>query len=324
MSVTEQGTRRRQIVFTHGGGRFANQLMLFGHLIGLVEECPELSLCNFSFWQYSDCCEGTLGNPRCFYPAPLDTGQSLGNQAYRFLSRVAPGRVQRRMHDAVAGLVHLVATGRSISLGEQALDLADSRLREQFVRNTTTILAGWNLRDWDAFATHAETIRAFLRPPASYRDSARERVSMLRGKSPMVVGLLMRQTDYRLWRKGQYFLSSVDYRAVIDEIWVRFGADTQILLTSDQAQDESLFRHGRIAWGAGTYGRGHFLESFAEFGECDLVVSVPSTFAAWAAFLGKRPLLCLPGKGDQLHRERAMPESLIQARLHPLFQHAVY
>ena len=26
------------VVFTHGGGRFGNQLMLFGHLIALAEE----------------------------------------------------------------------------------------------------------------------------------------------------------------------------------------------------------------------------------------------------------------------------------------------
>ena len=44
------------IIFTHGGGRFANQLMLFGHFIGLLEEHPELRLINMSFWRYFELC----------------------------------------------------------------------------------------------------------------------------------------------------------------------------------------------------------------------------------------------------------------------------
>jgi hypothetical protein len=313
-----------RIIFTHGGGRFANQLMLFGHLIGLVEDCPGLSLCNFSFWEYAAYCEGTVGNPRCLYPAPVDRADSLARRIFGFVTACGAGEIPRRLHDAVGRLLHLGAPGRSLVVGDRKLDLADPAVRERLLSGPTTLLAGWNVRDWITFTTHADKIRAFLKPPADFRASANARVGALRAKSPMVVGLLMRQTDYRLWRDGEYFLSAVGYRGIIDQIWHRFGRDVQILVTSDEEQEESLFADPRITWASGTSGKGHFMSSFAELGRCDLIVSVPSTFAAWAAFLGDRPLLCLPPKGVGFEEEQPMPLSLIDARLHPWFHHAVY
>ena len=40
------------VIFTHGGGRFGNQLLQFGHLIALTEDQRHLSLVNCSFWPY--------------------------------------------------------------------------------------------------------------------------------------------------------------------------------------------------------------------------------------------------------------------------------
>lgn len=324
MGLADSVRRSRRLVFTHGGGRFANQLMLFGHLIGLVEDCPELYLCNFSFWEYAKFCEGTAGNPRCMYPSGVGKGDSLVRRMHGIVNSCGAGRIPRRMHDAIGRMLHFAARGRSLSAADRKLDLADPAVRERLLSTPTTFLSGWNVRDWPAFSRHADKLRAFLKPPAHFRDAARDRVDALRANSPVVIGLLMRQTDYRQWRGGEYFLSSAAYRGIIDQIWARFGENAQILVTSDEAQEEAIFLDPRIAWGSGTFGKGHFMESFSELGECDLIVSVPSTFAAWAAFLGGRPLLCLPAKGVGFREEQPMPLSLIDARLHPLFQHAVY
>lgn len=324
MGLADSVRRSRRLVFTHGGGRFANQLMLFGHLIGLVEDCPELYLCNFSFWEYAKFCEGTAGNPRCLYPAEVGKGDSLVRRMHGIVYRCGGAGIPRRIHDTIGRLVHFAARGRFLSAADPKLDLADPAVRERLLSKPTTFLSGWNLRDWSAFSKHADKIRAFLQPTAHFRSVARARVDALRADSPVVVGLLMRQTDYRHWRGGEYFLSSAAYRGIIDEIWERFGRNVRILVSSDEAQEESLFSDPRITWGSGTFGKGHFMESFSELGECDLIVSVPSTFAAWAAFLGGRPLLCLPAKGVGFCDEQPMPLSLVDARLHPLFQHAVY
>src|SRR5688572_18366686 len=55
------------IILTHGGGRFGNQLIQFGHLLAMAEEQGDLDLINYSFWPYADLCAGTSVNPLCFY-----------------------------------------------------------------------------------------------------------------------------------------------------------------------------------------------------------------------------------------------------------------
>jgi hypothetical protein len=48
---------------------------------------------------------------------------------------------------------------------------------------------------------------------------------------------------------------------------------------------------------------GHFVESMTELSLCDVIVSPPSTFAGWAAFLGQVPQLSLTRLDQIIRRE---------------------
>ena len=65
------------------------------------------------------------------------------------------------------------------------------------------------------------------------------------------------------------------------------------------------------------------MESFAELGLCDYIVSVPSTFSAWAAFFGRKPLLPIFSADDDLVQTPLLNENLLDAYRHPLFKSAV-
>jgi len=312
--------RRHEIIFTHGGGRFANQLMLFGHLIALVEECPDLSVCNFSFWPYATLCNGTEQNPFCRYPFRTNPTVSIA-RVHQALFQLVPTRLVLPLSRLIAHSMHLVAWHRATDHKNDIVDLSDPAVRRSFRECSWSLQAGWKFRDWTAFEKHADAIRDFLRPAKQFAAPSEKFLEKIRQSHAVVIGLLMRQTDYRGWAGGKYFRTSAKYRQIIDSLWERFGSDSAILLTSDERQDQSLFNHPNIYWAGGTAGAGHFMNSFSQLSMCDIVVSVPSTFAAWAAFLGNTSLLCCAG---DIGSETLMAKSLLDARTHKDYGEAMF
>jgi hypothetical protein len=306
---------KSQIIFTHIGGRFANQLMVFGHLIALAEEDRDLSICNFSFWPYARYCAGTERNPLCLYPPRKSRFAAVG-RVHEVLYRVVPDRFVPPLSRGLAHTMHALAPSRALDHKNEVVDLSHPSVRRQFHSHPWSLCAGWKLRDWDAFERHSHLIRNFLKPAERFAAPSRAFMQTIRKESPFVIGLLMRQTDYRRWADGKYFFPAATYRRVIDALWERFGSTAHILVTSDERQDRSLFKHPNIHWATGTAGRGHFMESFTQLSMCDLVVSVPSTFATWAAFLGNTSLLCCADNVSGLLSEPIMSNPLLEARTH--------
>lgn len=323
MTFATTGGDPHRLIFTHGGGRFANQLMLFGHLIALVEDCPELSVCNFSFWPYAKFCAGTAANPLCLYPRTTSSADVAG-RLVQAVYALTPQRLVPPLSRGIAYLLHGLTGRRKIDFGDEVAELGQESVRALLTEHSWMLLAGWKLRDWDAFDRHAQAIRAFLQPASRFRKPSHEFMVKLRQRHPRVIGLLMRQTDYRGWFGGRYFRTSRQYREIIDALWERFGQDTVILVSSDESQDRHLFSHPNIQWSTGTKGSGHFMESFCQLGMCDLVVSVPSTFAAWAAFLGDTSLLCCADGPTAVVDEAVMENALLDTRNHTHYGQAMF
>ena len=70
---------KKIIIFTHGGGRFTNQLINYGHLIGfLAENNYEFDLINMAFWQYAHLLEMTSHDFICSFPTKHKQWKYLG------------------------------------------------------------------------------------------------------------------------------------------------------------------------------------------------------------------------------------------------------
>src|SRR5437870_3543900 len=105
------------VVFTHGGGRFGNQLTLFGHLIALAEENPGIGILNISFWPYAGLCRGTQHNPLCQYPPITARAPWPWRNALRFcqtISPVLPQRLRKSLSYRLPRLLHRCRSELSI------------------------------------------------------------------------------------------------------------------------------------------------------------------------------------------------------------------
>jgi hypothetical protein len=223
-------------------------------------------------------------------------------------------------------VLHKLMPWRSINLlkDPQGRQLAAAEFVERLRGRRKVYLAAWNLRDWALLEKHQQAVRRFLAPAEQFCKPARALIEVLRARYEKVVGVLIRQTDYRAWANGEFFFTSNEYRVFIEQLRARFGPRTAIVLATDEVQPAGIFDGLDVAWCTGAEaGPGHYLESFAALSMCDVVVSAPSTFSAWAAFLGDVPLLPISKADDDLRNVEVLSRHLLDAKSHWAFGRAV-
>jgi hypothetical protein len=314
------------LVLTQAGGRFANQLMVFGHLIALAEEHPELRILNMSFWRFADLCAGTDWNRLCVYPKPTSRPRAEKiPQTLQQLSRFIPEFVSRTIRHLGPPLLHKIVPGQSVVLPDlDPWDLGSEPFLSQIRGHKRVMLTGWRLRDWALFAKHQDPVREFLKPAPRFYDIANPFIAKLREKHHPLIGLLIRQTDYRKWEDGKFFMSTERYRSCLEKLRDRLGPAAGFVLGADEPQPPNAFDGLPFYWATGAAGQtGHYLETFAELSLCDYVVSVPSTFSSWAAFFGRKPLLAIDPSDDNWISASPFHDSLLDAHKDPLFSAAV-
>ena len=307
----------------HGGGRLANQLTNFGHFIGWIEENRErVELVNVAFWDYASLFIGTESNPLCRYPNPVNL--SVFWRAAQTLQRNKHIDVARALrHRRVLRYIFRI---QAIDRGYNPMDIGGDEFSEKIMSSRVTLLSGWGLRNWDLFEKHQQVIREFLCPAQRFQSVASSFVRSIRHKYDTLVGVLIRQDDYRTWKDGKYFFETDVYVDWMKDVVDMFHSQrVGFIIASDEKQDEQEFQGLDYHMATGSINRGgHYLESLIELSQCDLVMSPPSTFSAWAAFMGAKPLLPLLEKNRRLTPNMILSEHIFDARKHPEFSASVH
>lgn len=298
------------IVFTHGGGRLGNQLINLAHLHAFsLEYKNEFDIINMGFWPYSDLFEITSGNRACIFSdsknsysayillneifnLSLNKNKRLLNQFLRmihFYYNTAPGKQSIMKGESPNFLKYL--TGVEV----QDFDLDSPASIELLKSKKGTALAGWPIRCWGLFEKNKEAIRNDLRFSKIYTDLANKYINELRCKFDKVIGVFIRQGDYKTWFNGKYYFDTAFYKKIMTETAGLYKNEKVcFVIASDDFQNAEDFKelNGYLTTGSIAIG-GHFVESLAELSMCDLIISPPSTFSIWAAFSGSKPLLPL-------------------------------
>lgn len=155
-----------------------------------------------------------------------------------------------------------------------------------------TIVHGWTeLRNFEALKKYGDEIRK------SFCDLIqRHRDAESRFGEGCYVGVHVRRTDYKEWKGGRYWYSNDVYERVMDEVRKALGEVKFIVFTDEP---ESLSPRLRdLNDPMTTPERDQYLMS-----KCDYLIGPPSTFTAWASFMGKVPLLHLESNEQKVRME---------------------
>lgn len=316
------------VLYTHGGGRFGNQLLRFLHWIAWVlESDTDRAVINMAFWPYACYFSTWVAHPGCEFP--LQPGWP--NRVARLRQLVPAGwrhRFDWRMQRWTARLAPL---GRRLGVAtvdvsaDAPLDLDSREGRSWIPPGKRTVCSGWRISCWRALEKHAATIRALFDPRLNSARRSRAFLENCRERHDFLVGLLVRRSDYRDWADGRFFFPLESYaRWACELAEINADRNAAVLVAAEEQLPADLFGRTPVVYTTGSANvGGHWFDSFLQLAACDLIVSPPSTFSACAAFLGERPLMVTENASQSVRDMETLPQHLFDAARHPVFSRGV-
>ena len=292
------------IVISLRSGRLANRLTLFAQFIALAEEQGH-RIINFAFHSYAHLFETTRRDIYCRYPAA----------ERRSWLDVVPGVAAALRKTRICYQLVCYASiwnesfpvfGRKVVTlrekpGSKVMPLDGPGIQAQ-IRDARIVLAhGWWFRappNW--LQRHAEKIRDYFRPVEEYARASREAVDRLRRDADVVVGVHIRQGDYRTWHGGKYFFPASRYAGWMQELAAQFpDRKVAFFVCSDEPRTAYEFPGLAVGLGAGSP-----VGDLYALSGCDYIFGPQSTFTQWASFYGNKPLFLLNDANARLERAK--------------------
>lgn len=273
------------IILAHKYGQLGNRLAYMKAFLALAIEY-DLKIISFSFDEYAGFFSGSSQSLLCGYP-PRRGLFSFS----RVLSRVF-FLIIRQLPKVLCGLgphLGLVVVRPDIN-GHHLFTAGDIDCMRQ--RKALIFLSGWPCVRPDILEKHAEKIREYFRLTDDCRSNIDSLIAEARAAGDFLVGIHLRQGDYRVWENGKYYFETSLYLDLMQMIVDKYrDGKVVFIVCTNEPQDWKLFENF-------TYflGPGDAVGDMYSLAECDEIYGPQSSFSAWAAFYGKRPLFCLESR----------------------------
>lgn len=326
--------KKKLIIFTHGGGRLANQMTNHAHLIAFQKEHSNLfEVVNIAFGPFGQLFREMQSRK---IPQIPHSGQRLRAFTSIVGQIVKPREYKMTFFNQVLRLIHclfgILPFSQSIKYGRESsyLKFLPGKSLENFDFNSLdtlnilkekriTALAGWPIRSWELFRKHEAIIRSSFAIRNDFMRNAESLINPLKSKYDILCGVLIRQDDYRTWAKGMYFFSTEEYVVFMKQVANSFpNQKIGFVIASDELQEPQKFEALNVYFTSGAaLGSAHFIESFAELSLCDYVMTPPSTFGVWAAFLGNVPIIPIYESDQDIKSANFLKNHIYDCLEHP-------
>jgi len=270
------------LIIARNYGQLGNRLLLSAHLIAAAREYG-VTLVNPSFAQYAELFPSTVNDLWCRYPRreisdEQKPSESLRNWVYRPIYLGAKTC-------SILGLRHFPA--HVIRIGHHgSCDLASESFAKMARSRRHTLLSGWQFRSQQLLDKHANAVRDYYQLFPENASNVDRVVQRARQHGGMLVGVHIRQGDYKTWQNGRYYYTTDQYREAMNRIAEQVGHRQVAFLVCSNMQ----LRKEDFAGLEVHFGSGHILEDMYAFANTDWLIGPPSTYTGWASFYGSVPL----------------------------------
>lgn len=167
----------------------------------------------------------------------------------------------------------------------------DTRIVELEMKKDTIYFDGWLFRNPIGLQKYRKEILKYLKPREDIEKAVETQLQKLRGAYKNIIGIHIRQGDYKTWRGGAYFIPQIRVREILDEylkISRRNSAETCFVFTSDGLVDESIFE------GLHTFiSSKNAVHDLFLLAKTDTIIGSDSTFGAFASYYGNIPFIVM-------------------------------
>ena len=206
------------------------------------------------------------------------------------------------------------ATGPVTNLPPSPTDAQITELAERMKgRGQRVFLQGWRFRNPMGIAAHRALVLEKFRPSAAVAESVRAFAEGLPDGRP-VIGVHIRHADYRTHRGGALFVSlgrTLEHMKALANRLVRLRP--YFVVFSDESRSP-----GEFAGFDHIISRGNAGEDLFRMANCHAIIGPHSSFNAWAAWYGDRPLMHIAG--DSATTEGPPDEDLAMRGLRTLHE----
>lgn len=295
------------IVIARKYGQLGNRLFLFAHVIAAARHYG-VELRNPCFAEYADLFPSTQTDLWCRYDSHLGADSDRDRPAEsRQSTRETIGDhplPSKRSRLALMNSVQVAAkTLNTLGLrdypakvirlkGEEECDLQGDRFREAIQSKRTILLQGWMFRSGQLLNDHWASIKDYFALGHDDRSVVDTTIRSARSNSDVLIGVHIRRGDYATFMDGQYYFDDDVYARWMNDVCDQLpGRRVRFMVCSHEQLDQSKFAGLRI-----TRGPGSALQDMYALAETDWMIGPPSTFTAWASYIGRKPRIELDSK----------------------------
>ncbi len=263
------------VVFKLGYGRLGNRLYRFGNIMAFAKE-HGLRAIDFSFVDdgYASYFQNLTELRFCEYPLPGSTEESDGAKLRRQLM------------------------GSNVAYVENLDDAYDLDFELESAKGKEILwLDGFHFHADHLVDKHRRAIQSFFQPIDSVRMRVDTAFQSLRAQYQAIVGVHIRQSDFKSWNDGKCFFEVSDYADAMRSLHGQLlDRKPLFLVFSDEGLDDALFKPLPVL-----FSNGEAIEDMYSLSQCDYILGAPnSTFSGWASFFGDTPILNLKGREDRI------------------------
>ena len=282
------------VIIGKRAGQMGNRLFVFAHIIANAIEY-NYEVRNPSFYSYSRYFVGTHNNFFCSFPTNKTRLHSpvLQGLYYRLINKCVLPLSRFSWISRFMNITSLDITQETRS--EECCDMNNPGYIDLATSNQRLLIKdAWLFRDFININKHADPIRAYFTPIEKHAAAVSSLISRARSDCELLVGVHIRQGDYKRWQGGKYYFTTSEYAEIMRRFTATMpGKRIKFLICSNEKQDEGIFQGLNHVMG-----NNHQLEDMYAFAQCDFLIGPPSTYTSWASFYGSVPLFTLNNTSD--------------------------
>ncbi len=257
------------IIIAHKYGQLGNRLAYLRVYISFALE-HNIKILDLSFDEYSKYFMGTCCNVL-----------RINNILSRLLRNVITMLINLGLISNNNKLLSLVETDDN-----RHVRLIDSAIAEMCIENNVIIYDGWPIINWNLVKKHDSEIRSFFSLVDGIANKVKSFIEQVKEADEILVGVHIRQGDYKNWNSGKHYFNSTDYVRIMRKVLeMHPNSIVKFIISTNEHQDWGLFSEFNYVCAPG-----NAVEDMYILAECDEIYGPQSSFSGWASFFGDVPL----------------------------------
>jgi len=258
---------KKMIILQHNGGRLANQLWNYASIYAYALE-KNMMCENPSFFRYAHEFKHLElhGFAKVYRYIPF---RKLFTVVYNMISWL-----QSKLH-------YVIVSDKEFLLPPtDNTDLSQTDMLVQAKKHNQWYFVGWQFRNPEGLEKYQKEIKHIFTPKPIYTKPADAIVRTLRKDHDMIIGVHIRQGDYKTWQGGKYYVHPQEVAAKLHVIAKQYTKPA-FIICSDEQIDLSMFGELSVVSGPGTALGDLYCLSLT-----DKILGSHSTYGPWAAYYG--------------------------------------